>query len=158
MLSLIPWKRNSSLAGGTWMLPLHPAAGDLNRLVNEYLDGFPAASASDSALERDVRVEVRETPDAVIVRAEVPGIDPKELDVRLEGDLLVLSGEKKEVRESDENDSFYSERRYGSFRRAVRLGMPIDAEKVRAEHKNGVVTITLPKAESSRPRKIDVTG
>src|SRR5262245_58404891 len=150
MLSLIPWKRNPSLAEGTWMLPL--PHGGVNQLVNELLDGFPTVNGLDDA----VRIDVRETSDEVVVRAEVPGIDPKDLDVRLEGDVLVLSGEKKDERQSDEGGSVYSERRYGSFRRALRLAAPIDREKVRAEHKNGVVTITLTKAESTRPRKIDV--
>lgn len=153
MLSLIPWKRNSALAEGTWMLPLHPVRHEMNRLVDELVNGFPTPGLDDA-----VRVEVRETADELIVRAEVPGIDPKDLDIRLTGDVLVLSGEKKDERDENQEGALYSERRYGTFRRALRLAAPIDAEKVRAEHKNGVVTITLAKAESVRPRRIEVRG
>jgi len=151
MLSLIPWKRNASPAEGTWMLPLDPVRSEMSQLLNRVLDGFPAT-------DDPIRIDVRETADAVIVRAEVPGIDPKDLDVQLVGDVLTLAGEKKDERDESEGGLSYSERRYGSFRRSLRLAVPVDAEKVAAEHRNGVVTITLAKAESSRPRRIQVQG
>lgn len=153
MLSLTPWKRHASPAEGTWMLPLErlalePMRSEMSRLLN----GFLEAPAYDDP----IRIDVRETADEVLVRAEVPGIDPKELDVQLVGDVLTLSGEKKDEREADESGLAYSERRYGSFRRALRLAIPVEADTVRAEHKHGVVTITLKKAESTRPRRIQV--
>lgn len=149
MLSLIPWKRNASPAEGTWMLPLEPMRSEVSQILNRFME-------APGLLDDPIRIDVRETADEVVVRAEVPGIDPKELDIQLVGDVLTLSGEKKDEREASENGLAYSERRYGTFRRSLRLATPVDAEKVRAEHKNGVVTITLTKAESSRPRRIQV--
>ena len=151
MLSLIPWKRNASPAEGTWMLPLEPMRSEVSQFLNRFME-------APGLLDDPIRIDVRETADEVVVRAEVPGIDPKELDIQLVGDVLTLSGEKKDEREESENGLAYSERRYGSFRRSLRLATPVDAEKVRAEHKNGVVTVTLTKAESSRPRGIQVKG
>ena len=155
MLSLMPWKRHVSPAEGTWMLPLErlalePMRSEMSRLLNGFLE--------TPAFDDPIRIDVRETADEVVVRAEVPGIDPKELDVQLVGDVLTLSGEKKDEREANESGLAYSERRYGTFRRALRLAIPVEADTVRAEHKHGVVTITLRKAESTRPRRIQVQG
>lgn len=149
MLSLTPWKRNASATEGTWMLPLEPVRSEVNQLLNRFMD-------SPGLFDDPIRIDVRETAEEVVVRAEIPGIDPKELDIQLVGDVLTLSGEKKDERGDDEHGYAYSERRYGSFRRTLRLATPVDAEKVNAEHKNGVLTITLTKAESSRPRRIQV--
>ena len=90
------------------------------------------------------------------IRVALPGVDPKDLDIQLEGDVLVISGEKKDAHDQEQGTLTYSERRYGSFRRALRLSSPIEPDKVRAEHRNGVVTITLTKAESVRPKRIQV--
>jgi HSP20 family molecular chaperone IbpA len=149
MLSLTPWKRNAAATEGTWMLPLEPVRSEVSQILNRFMD-------SPGLFDDPIRIDVRETAEEVVVRAEVPGIDPKELDIQLVGDVLTLSGEKKDEREDNEHGYAYSERRYGSFRRTLRLATPVDAEKVNAEHKNGVLTITLTKAESSRPRRIPV--
>jgi len=153
MLSLIPWKRTTTPAEGTWLFPLDSARAEMNQLMNRWLEGLPSAGL----LEDPIRIDVRETAEALVVRAEVPGIDPKELEIQLVGDLLSIAGEKKEERTDGERPG-YSERRYGAFRRTLRLGAPLDAEQVRAEHRNGVVTITLAKSESARPRRIQVQG
>lgn len=154
MLNLIPWKKSSSPAEGAWMLPLDPVRSEMSQLLNRFMDGLPGTGL----LEDPIRLDVRETADAVIVRAEVPGIEPEDLDIQLVGDVLSLSGEKKSDRESGEGRLFWSERRYGAFHRTLRLATPVDAEKVRAEHHNGIVTITLTKTESARPRRIAIQG
>jgi HSP20 family protein len=86
----------------------------------------------------------------------VPGIEPEKLDVQLEGDVLTLRGEKLDTGASEEGKRTWSERRWGSFARSVQLSCAVDAESVRAEHKHGVVTITLRKADAVRPRRIEV--
>lgn len=153
MLNLIPWKRGASPAEGTW-LPLDPVRSEMNQLLNRWMDGFPTAGL----LEDPIRLDVRETPEAVIVRAEVPGIEAKDLEIQLVGDLLSIAGEKKCDLREDERGRVYDERRYGSFRRTLRLATALDADRVHAEHRNGVVTITLTKSEASRPRRIEVKG
>ena len=99
-------------------------------------------------------MDVAEGKDAVTVTAELPGVDPKEIAVTLEGDLLTLKGEK-EAEETDER-RHRTERTWGMFMRIVRLPAPVDAGKVTATFKNGVMTVTLPKAMGAKGTLIPV--
>jgi HSP20 family protein len=99
-------------------------------------------------------MDVAESKDAVTVTAELPGVDPNEIAVTLEGDLLTLKGEK-EAEEKDER-RHRTERAWGMFVRAVRLPAPVEAGKVTATFKNGVMTITLPKAAGAKGTLIPV--
>lgn len=101
-------------------------------------------------------LDIVELDDRILVSAEVPGIDPDALDVSLTGELLTLSAEKKDDLAEGQGRRTWSERRFGSFRRAIKLPCPVDADRVEASHKNGVVTITLYKADAVRPRRIEV--
>ena len=101
-------------------------------------------------------LDVSETDDEVQVRAEVPGIEPKDLDISLAGDVLTLSGEKVDEHRSEKESRYYSERHFGSFRRAVKLPCLVDPDHVEAKHRNGVVTVTLRKAVAVRPKRIKV--
>lgn len=95
------------------------------------------------------------TDDAIVIRADVPGITPEELEVTLEGDTLVIRGE---IRREDANDRKYVllERPTGKFERTLNINTPIDHDKVEANFKDGVLTLTLPKAEAIKPRQIAV--
>lgn len=154
MLTLIPWKKNQSPAAETGMLPVSSFRRELDHIFDRFFDG--TLGDADGSFAGHLRMDVQESSEEVVVRVEVPGVDPKDLDIQLEGDVLVISGEKKDVRDEERGTLTYSERRYGSFRRALRLSSPIEPDKVRAEHRNGVVTITLTKAESVRPKRIQV--
>jgi HSP20 family protein len=135
------------------LFPLSRLRWDMDRLFDRFLDS-PGYEGSGFA---DVRLDVSESEDQIVVRAEVAGIDPKELDIQLVGDVLTLSGEKSEERENGgKNAPHYSERRFGAFRRSIQLGTPVDPDSVTAAHKNGVVTITMQKAESARPKRIQI--
>ncbi len=101
-------------------------------------------------------IDVAESDDEVVVRAELPGIDPRELDVSVSGNQLVISGEKKEATERQGKDFHQNESRFGSFRRSVRLPEGIDTEKVDAQFANGVLTMHLKKIPSALPKRIDV--
>lgn len=103
-------------------------------------------------------VDVRETGDGIQVEAELPGIDPENVDVRVENGVLTISGEKKtEYEEGTEGSNYHLvERRYGRFERSFTLPRTVDAEKVEARFSNGVLSIALPKAETAKPRRIAV--
>lgn len=101
-------------------------------------------------------MDVSESDDEVIVRAELPGVDPEHLEITLTGDVLTFSGEKKEEHEEEKGGMIRRERRFGSFRRSVQLPGFVDTRAVEAEHKNGVVTVHLKKSEEARPRRIEV--
>jgi HSP20 family protein len=101
-------------------------------------------------------IELKETDEGVVVRAELPGVDPKDVDVELDDGRLVLSGRREEREEKKEGETTFSEFRFGSFRRVVELPAPVDAESVKATCEKGVLTVELQKATSSKSRKIPV--
>ncbi|NIN13418.1 MAG: Hsp20 family protein [Gemmatimonadales bacterium] len=103
-------------------------------------------------------VDVRETKDELVIQAELPGLAAEDVDVSVEGGVLTISGEKKqEVEEGKEGSNYHLvERRYGRFERSFSLPRSVDPEKVAAEFDNGVLMITLPKAEAAKPRRIEV--
>ncbi|MCF6148706.1 MAG: Hsp20/alpha crystallin family protein [Candidatus Kuenenia sp.] len=101
-------------------------------------------------------VNVSETGDQVIVKAELPGIDPKEVDISIRGDTLLIKGEKKEEKEEKGKTFHRVECRYGSFSRTVTLPATIDADKVTAEYKNGVLEIAMQKKEEAKQKQIKV--
>ena len=104
-------------------------------------------------------VDIYETEDAIVLKAELPGIDPKDVEVRVEDNTLYLKGERNYEKEVNEQNYHRIERSYGSFARSFSLPNSIDAEKVKAEYKDGLLTLTMPKREETKPKtiKIDVT-
>jgi HSP20 family protein len=101
-------------------------------------------------------LDVSEDKDSVIVTAELPGVDPKDIAVSLEGDLLTIKGEKEQKKEEKDERHHRVERSWGAFMRSVRLPTPVESGKVTAAFKNGVVTITLPKAPGAKGTTIPV--
>ncbi len=124
---------------------------EMNQLFDEFWSRRPFFDAGWSP-----ELDVAETNENVIVKAEVPGLDPKDIDISISGDTLTLKGEKKE--EKQENDRYYHrvERRYGSFMRSVTLPESVNTENIKAECKNGILVITLPKVEKAKHKKINV--
>jgi HSP20 family protein len=104
----------------------------------------------------DAAFEVKETKDAFIFKADVPGIEPQDLEVKLENNRLSISG-KREQEKTEKGDTYYAcERSYGSFVRSFTLPEGVDAEKIGADLKNGVLTLTLPKQPEAKPKQISV--
>jgi HSP20 family protein len=101
-------------------------------------------------------VDVSETADKVVIKAEVPGMDAKNIDISLSGEVLTIKGEKKSEREEKKENYHLVERSYGSFSRAVRLPAAVDADKIEANYKQGVLTITCPKKEEAKPKAITI--
>jgi HSP20 family protein len=101
-------------------------------------------------------LDVTEGKDAVTVKAELPGVDSKEIAVSLEGDVLTIKGEKEQKKEEKDERRHRVERSWGAFMRSVRLPAPVDGSKVTATFKNGVIAITLPKAPGAKGTTISV--
>ena len=101
-------------------------------------------------------LDISESENEVTIRAEIPGVDPEDLDISVSGDYLTLSGEKKEETEEEEENFYRSERRFGQFRRQVALPSFVDKEDVSAEYKNGILVIKLKKTAEAKPRRIPV--
>jgi len=91
-----------------------------------------------------------------LISAELPGIDIKDVDITLSDGLLTVKGEKKHEKEDKGEDYHRIERRYGSFNRSFRIPGKVDTDKVDANYKNGILKLTLPKAEESKTKKIEV--
>ena len=105
-------------------------------------------------------IDMSEDEKAYKISAELPGIDGKEIDVSVSGDMLVLKGEKRQEKEEKDKNYHFSERAYGSFQRAFELPASVERNTVAADFSKGVLTITLPKtAEARKPaKKIEVTS
>jgi HSP20 family protein len=103
-------------------------------------------------------VNLSEDADHIYVQAELPGVDPQDLDITLKDQNLVLRGERKIPAEEKNVNYHRRERESGFFRRVLRLPAPVDANKVQATCQNGVLTITLAKPEEVKPRQISVKG
>jgi len=160
-MSLVPWRNKASGGEGDEDRPgfaLGRFRSEMDQLFERFF-GRPwgAMEAGLGALTAWApSLDVSETDTAITVRAEVPGVDPKELEITVAGQMLTLAGEKKETSEEKGEDFYRSERRFGSFRRTVQLPTPVDTERIKAEHKNGVVLIQLEKDRSAVAKRIPV--
>jgi HSP20 family protein len=101
-------------------------------------------------------VDILETDDALIVRADVPDVKIEDIDVRVENQTLTLKGHRKFEKEENVKGYHRLERSYGEFVRSFAVPPTVDTEKVQADYKNGVLTVTLPRKESARPRQVKV--
>ena len=102
-------------------------------------------------------VDIEETEEAVVLTADLPGVQEKDIEITVHEGVLVLTGKREHVREEEKETSLYRERTYGSFFRRFRLGRKVDAEQIAASYKNGVLTVTLSKKEDAKPKQIPVT-
>lgn len=128
---------------------------EMERLFDRFFDGEVLELPDFGAWSP--KVEVSENKDKVIVKAEVPGIEAKDLEVSSEDPRrLTIKGEKKQEKEEKGEHYYRSERSYGAFSRTILLPAPVDAGKAEASFKNGVVTITLPKAAGAVGKTIPV--
>lgn len=157
-MALIPWKsKHRERDSGREPSPLSVLRSEMDRLFDSFVRE-PLGNLDWPFGERawSPPVDLAETEDEVMVRAELPGIDPKELEVTVSGNQLVLSGEKKETSERVGKDFHLSESRYGSFRRTVPLPSAVDAGNVEADYANGILTIRLKKTVAAPPKRIEV--
>ena len=131
--------------------------GDLQSEMNRVFDGFFGGSVAGLDRVWAPAVDMFETKDDLMVRAELPGMAEKDVELSITGDVLTLRGERGAAAEGQES-VHRSERWYGKFERSLSLPIPIQADKVKATYRDGVLTIQLPKAEEVKPRtiKIDV--
>ncbi len=101
-------------------------------------------------------LDVYETGNDLVVKAALPGIKPEDVDITVTGDVLTITGEVKEETEQNDKNYLRRERRYGSFSRSVSLPEGLETDKADAKFENGVLTLTIPKAEEIKPKKIQV--
>ncbi len=142
MNKLMPWRGISGLKQEMDRL--------FDRFTESKWDEWPALGEWAPSLD------LKETKDSLVVKAEVPGMDPKDIEISLQENLLTIKGEKK--REKEQKDEHYHrvERSYGAFTRSVTLPVGVDASKVDATFKNGLLTVMLPKTPASKGTRITI--
>jgi HSP20 family protein len=122
---------------------------EMDRLLNRFLEGRLEEEPS-AAAEWAPSMDVSETKDSLIAKVEVPGMDPKDIQISLQENLLTIKGEKRQEQKEKQEHYHRAERTYGMFARSVRLPVTVDGSNVAASFKNGLLTITLPKTPTSK--------
>ena len=134
---------------------------ELNRLRREidrlFEEPFGFLSRGTSFFEGwTPAVDIYEDKDKYTIKAELPGMNKEDIEVSLDGDTLTISGERKQEEEKKEKEGYRSERFFGRFQRSVTLPAAVQADKLEATYKDGVLTVTAPKSEEAKPKQIPV--
>lgn len=161
--ALVPWRDKSQTPAPREenQDPFLSFRREVDRMFDDFFSGFgrqAVGSPFRSWATPTPSMDLTENDKEIVVTAEMPGLDDKHFEVTVSGDLLTLKGEKKEEHEQRNGDAFYTERRFGSFSRSVRLPFEVKDEKVDARYEKGVLTVRIPKpADMQRQaRRIEV--
>ena len=161
---LSPFQGGGLMGGGLGGDPFMSLHRQMNRLFDDAFRGSTGQMPSSQGQGGEggmlmPHMDVSETDRELKICAELPGVAEKDIDVRLEDDVLVIRAEKKFERKDDKENYHFVERSYGTFQRAVRLPSPVDPDQVQASFENGVLTVSVPKSEQqARSRRIQVQG
>ncbi|HKV26713.1 MAG TPA: Hsp20/alpha crystallin family protein [Candidatus Acidoferrales bacterium] len=129
----------------------------LHEQVNRLLEGTFSRKGDDSTLTAWVpAVDVYETENELVIKADLPEISEKDLDLRVENNMLTVRGERKFEQQVKEDSYLRMERAYGSFSRSFSLPNSVNTEAIHADYKNGVLTVTLPKRAESKPKQVKI--
>ena len=146
-MELVPFRRRRQ----TGLANIHDQIDDM---FTRFIEGWPSPVYQSGGWWPPV--DVAESEDSVTVKAEMPGIEPDEIELSVHDNTLTITGEKKEATEQNEGNYYHVERRYGSFRRDVSLPGTVDAEKIEASCKEGILCVKLPKIEAAKPKRIKI--
>ena len=136
--------------------PFHGASSlqdQINRLFN---DVFERPAEESNLTSWAPVVDIFETEHELVVKADLPDIDPKDLDIRVENNILSIRGERKFESKVSQDKYLRVERAYGSFSRSFSLASTVNSEAIKADYQNGVLTLTVPKREEAKPKQIKV--
>jgi HSP20 family protein len=138
--------------------PFREAATLQNRMNRLFREQFANIGTEESLAAGSFvpPVDVYEDESAIQLKLEVPGLDEKDIDIRLENNVLTVKGERKLEKETKEENYRRIERRYGSFTRSFTLPNTVSSEEVKAGYDKGVLTISLPKKEAAKPKQIKI--
>jgi HSP20 family protein len=160
--ALVPWRDRSQAPARRedFYDPFTTFRREVDRMFDDFFNGFGGRTSRSLGPWQDVTptMDLTENEREIVVTAELPGLDDKNFEVTVAGDLLTLKGEKKAEQEHRNGDAYYVERRFGAFSRSVRLPFEVKDEKVDARYDKGVLTVRVPKpADMQRAaRRIEV--
>ena len=144
-MELMPWRPFGELGS---------IRSEMDRLWNKFLGETPFARSFTE--EWSPSVDISETKDKLVIKAELPGLDVKDVNVSISGDLLTIKGEKKKEEEEKDEHHHYMERYYGSFQRSFQLPVNVKTDKIEATFDKGVLKVTLPKTEEAQKKEIEI--
>jgi HSP20 family protein len=141
-----------------WNL-LNQIQSEMNKLIDTRMGQYAGDDAGNVVTSQWApAVDIREEKDRFLILADVPGVDPKEIEVTMENGILSIRGQRDTIREEERESFKRVERAHGSFYRRFTLPDTVDPEKISARGRNGVLEIAIPKQEKVHPRKITVEG
>lgn len=144
-MELVPWKPFGEV--GLFR-------GEMDKLWDRFFGQRPLAGGL--AEEWLPSVDISETEDKLLIKAELPGLETKDVNVSISGDLLTIKGEKKKEKEEKNEHHYYMERYSGSFERSFRIPVSVKADKIEAVFDKGVLKVTLPKMEEAKKKEIEI--
>jgi len=130
----------------------------MNRLFEDAMGTWLGESNGRGSTGWVPLADIYENENDLIVRAELPGVDPKVVDVRVENNVLTIRGERPFEQKVEQESYHRLERSYGTFSRSFALPTTIDADKIHAEYRDGVLNLTLPKSEKAKPKRIQIAA
>jgi len=135
--------------------PFHSLQRQMNSLFDDFFSGFdvaPRALTAGGFGAFSPSIDVKESDKDFTIRAELPGVEEKDIEVTVTNDAVTIKGEKKEEKEDKGKNYYYMERSYGSFNRTIPLAVETEADKAEASFKNGVLNITIPKNAQAKAK------
>jgi HSP20 family protein len=129
---------------------------EMDRLWDAFLFGRPQRRGFQEMVEWLPAVDVTEMKSEIVVNAEIPGMDAKDIDISLNEGTLIIRGEKKQEKEDKEEDYHLIERRYGTFTRSIPLPKEVDSNRASASYKNGVLKVRLPKSVEAAKKEVKI--
>jgi HSP20 family protein len=158
MASLIPWRKGRNGAGSLSRpsdFPLSQLRNEFDALFDRFFGGFPSLLSEEWTGQGFWGLDMDDTGKEIVVRAEAPGFEPGDFDIRVTGNTLTIQAERKEESGKEKGDSFFSQRR---LQRSVTLPAGVDADKVDCKYKNGILELRLLRTEQAQPKRIQVKG
>ncbi len=146
---LTVWKPPRQLA------PFERMKREMDRMWDSFFEGGPRFMAEEGG-EWLPALDLAETGNEFVVKAEMPGLDAKDIDISLSENMLTIKGEKKRDREETKENYHFMERSYGAFTRSIQLPGEVNHQRITTSYKNGVLKIHLPKSEEAKKREVKI--
>jgi HSP20 family protein len=147
-----------ALARWTPMGNLQSFRNEMDRMFNQFFQGGTGEEAGWGVHTWTLPVDIYETDEALILKAELPGVSKDDISIEIQQNTLLLRGQRRPEAEVREDQYHRAERTYGAFQRSFMLPTTIDEEQVQASYKDGVLELRLPKAQAARPKRIGISG
>jgi HSP20 family protein len=147
-----------ALARWTPMRNLASFQDEMNRMFQEFFRGGTGEEAGWGLRTWTPAVDIYDTDDALVLKAELPGVSKDDVSIEIHNNTLILRGERKHEAEVKEGDYYRAERAYGTFQRSFVLPTLVDQDKVQATYTDGVLELRLPKSEAAKPKRIAISS